>query len=153
MLMEVLTIRKIKVFNNQKGLTLIELLAVIIILAIIVAIAIPSISAIINNTRDKAILSDIASLLNNAELLIADDACGDDLICTYSNTNNELGFNSAKFSEGEVDFKLGKLPDDVKLRVNISKEQFKGRNAKEYADVVANSNVFTKKQLLELLGD
>ena len=38
--------------KNQKGLTLIELLAVIVILGIIAAIAIPSIGNIIQNTKN-----------------------------------------------------------------------------------------------------
>lgn len=42
------------VLGNEKGLTLVELLAVIVILAIIAAIAIPSIGGIINNTKTKA---------------------------------------------------------------------------------------------------
>jgi len=40
--------------GNEKGLTLIELLAVIVILAIIAAIAIPSIGGIINRTKKES---------------------------------------------------------------------------------------------------
>jgi len=40
--------------RNEKGLTLIELLAVIVILAIIAAIAIPSIGGIINRTKKES---------------------------------------------------------------------------------------------------
>lgn len=42
------------VLRNEKGLTLLELLAVIVILGIIAAIAIPSIGGIIKNSKDKA---------------------------------------------------------------------------------------------------
>ncbi|MEQ6355015.1 prepilin-type N-terminal cleavage/methylation domain-containing protein [Lysinibacillus sp. M3] len=66
-----------KLLKNQKGLTLIELLAVIVILAIIAAIAIPAIGNIINNSKDKAILSDAAGVLAGAKIAIADGACGD----------------------------------------------------------------------------
>ncbi|MEB2278404.1 prepilin-type N-terminal cleavage/methylation domain-containing protein [Lysinibacillus xylanilyticus] len=66
-----------KLLKNQKGLTLIELLAVIVILAIIAAIAIPAIGNIINNSKDKAILSDAAGILAGAKIAIADGACGD----------------------------------------------------------------------------
>jgi len=65
-----------KLLKNQKGLTLIELLAVIVILAIIAAIAIPAIGNIINNSRDKAHLSDAAGLLSGAKIAIADGSCG-----------------------------------------------------------------------------
>ena len=40
-----------KRLKNEKGLTLVELLAVIVILGIIAAIAIPSIGNIVENTR------------------------------------------------------------------------------------------------------
>lgn len=65
--------RRIK---NEKGLSLVELLAVIVILAIVAAIAIPAIGNIINNQRDKAILSDASSLLSGAKIAIVDGSCG-----------------------------------------------------------------------------
>ena len=66
-----------KLLKNQKGLTLIELLAVIVILAIIAAIAIPAIGNVISNSKDKQILSDAAGVLAGAKIAIADGACGD----------------------------------------------------------------------------
>ncbi|RIV13331.1 prepilin-type N-terminal cleavage/methylation domain-containing protein, partial [Priestia flexa] len=44
-----------KFLKNEKGLTLIELLAVIVILGIIAAIAIPSIGGIIQKSREDAV--------------------------------------------------------------------------------------------------
>ncbi len=41
-----------KRLNNEKGLTLVELLAVIVILGIIAAIAVPSIGGIIENSEN-----------------------------------------------------------------------------------------------------
>ncbi|MDD2490335.1 MAG: prepilin-type N-terminal cleavage/methylation domain-containing protein, partial [Bacilli bacterium] len=48
---------------KKKAFTLVELLAVIVILAIILAIAIPSISGIINNATKEAFLSDAKMVL------------------------------------------------------------------------------------------
>lgn len=57
--------------KNQKGMTLIELLAVIVILGIIAAIAIPSIGNIIQNSREDAVKADAISILNAAKLYVA----------------------------------------------------------------------------------
>lgn len=46
--------KKMRFTKNQKGMTLIELLAVIVILGVISAIAVPSVSSIISSTKTKA---------------------------------------------------------------------------------------------------
>jgi type IV pilus assembly protein PilA len=46
--------KKMKFSKNQKGLTLIELLAVIVILGVIAAIAVPAIGSTITNSKTKA---------------------------------------------------------------------------------------------------
>ncbi|RUL55206.1 type II secretion system protein [Lysinibacillus antri] len=61
--------------KNEKGLTLIELLAVVVILAIVAAIAVPSIGNIINNSRDKAILAEASNVLAAAKLAHIDNKC------------------------------------------------------------------------------
>lgn len=53
--------------KNEKGLTLIELLAVIVILGIIAAIAIPSIAGIIQNSKEDAVRADAITILNAAK--------------------------------------------------------------------------------------
>lgn len=58
--------------KEQKGLTLIELLAVIVILAIIAAIAIPAIGNIIENSRVGAIKSDALNIMSAGELYFVD---------------------------------------------------------------------------------
>ncbi len=62
-----------KLLKNEKGLTLIELLAVIVILAIISAIAVPAIGNIIENTRYNATKADAISVLNAANLYFTDE--------------------------------------------------------------------------------
>ena len=61
-----------KKLNNEKGMTLIELLAVIVIIAIIAAIAIPAISGIIENSRVGAIKSDAQNVISAGELYFTD---------------------------------------------------------------------------------
>lgn len=60
-----------KVMKNQKGMTLVELLAVIVILAIVTAIAVPSIGGIINNSKKSAHISNGLMVINAAKIGVA----------------------------------------------------------------------------------
>lgn len=62
------------ILKNQKGLTLIELLAVIVILAIVAAIAVPSIGNIIENSRVGAIKADAQNAMAGAQLYFTENA-------------------------------------------------------------------------------
>lgn len=59
--------------KEQKGLTLIELLAVIVILAIVAAIAIPAIGNIIENSRNGAVKSDYQNALAAANIYFTEN--------------------------------------------------------------------------------
>ncbi|MBA9025738.1 type II secretion system protein [Peribacillus huizhouensis] len=63
--------------NNQKGLTLVELLAVIVILGIIAAIAVPSIGNIIDNSKKDAHIANAQQLISSAKLAVA---ANDDIV-------------------------------------------------------------------------
>lgn len=60
--------------RNEKGLTLIELLAVIVILGIIAAIAIPSIGGLIENSRKDAHIANAQQMVNAARLAYTADS-------------------------------------------------------------------------------
>ncbi|WP_051556267.1 prepilin-type N-terminal cleavage/methylation domain-containing protein [Alkalihalobacterium bogoriense] len=64
-------VKAIKMVKDQRGLTLIELLAVIVILAIILAIAVPAIGSLISKTDDRATVSDAAQVIAAAKLYVA----------------------------------------------------------------------------------
>lgn len=68
MAMKWLMNKKMRFSKNQKGLTLVELLAVIVILGVIAAIAVPSIGGIINSSKAKADAQTILLIQDAAEL-------------------------------------------------------------------------------------
>ncbi|AOM82354.1 pilus assembly FimT family protein [Salisediminibacterium beveridgei] len=59
-----------KFLKNQKGLTLVELLAVIVILGIIAAIAVPAIANIIDNSRKDAQIANAEAMYDAARLAV-----------------------------------------------------------------------------------
>ena len=107
--------KKMKHMKNEKGLTLIELLAVIVILAIIAAIAIPAIGNIINNSRDKAVLSDVQAAISAAKIAIADGECtvnGTTTVCDETQLDN---FTSDKLTSYDIEVTNGIAKVDVVL--------------------------------------
>ncbi|MFD1736025.1 type II secretion system protein [Bacillus salitolerans] len=77
-----------KKWKEQAGLTLVELLAVIVILGIIAGIAVPSIGGIIENSKKDAHISNAIMLANAAKLANIDrSTAGSDSIYTITELN------------------------------------------------------------------
>ncbi|KFL44429.1 hypothetical protein CH76_01060 [Lysinibacillus sp. BF-4] len=97
-----------KLVKNEKGLTLVELLAVIVILAIVAAIAVPAIGNVIENSRYKAAKADAITVLNAANIYFTEKTVkdGDKVTIEALNTAGyleDLGtFGNADGEKGEV---------------------------------------------------
>lgn len=85
--------------KDQKGLTLIELLAVLVILGIVAAIAVPSILNIMDNSKEKAIKADAKLILNSAKLYVADNGIPDDKTISKSELETEYIADVLSFKE------------------------------------------------------
>ncbi len=135
-----------KLLKNQKGLTLIELLAVIVILAIVAAIAIPAIGNIINNSRDKAILSEASNILSGAKIAVTDNAC-QATANTCSNTELDPYFDGTLTSGDSVTWKDGANGEKT---YTIIYSKFS--NIKNTTKYEITNKTLTEANLLELLG-
>ncbi|WP_438448156.1 prepilin-type N-terminal cleavage/methylation domain-containing protein [Gorillibacterium sp. sgz5001074] len=95
-----------KLHKDEKGMTLIELLAVIVILAIIAAIAIPSISAIIRNSERSSQRANAHTVVDAARLAIASrgvSGIGADETATHANiTSPGTGGQTRKITLQEL---------------------------------------------------
>ena len=147
-----------KRIKNEKGLSLVELLAVIVILAIVAAIAVPSIGNIINNQRDKAILSEISGLVSASKIAFADGSCTrgtNDVVCTNaSGSTNQVDFAGTKITAGTVTFKDGKTdPANVIISDLTNTGTFKGKNATAFGNLLSTTNGFTEAALNTAMGN
>lgn len=64
----------LKTLRNKKGVTLVELLAVIVILGIIAAIAVPTIGGLIERQRENAAAAEWDNIKEAARLYIVDES-------------------------------------------------------------------------------
>ncbi|MBZ9534698.1 prepilin-type N-terminal cleavage/methylation domain-containing protein [Cytobacillus oceanisediminis] len=97
--------------KNEKGLTLIELLAVIVILGIIAAIAIPSISGIIQNSKEDAVRADAITILNAAK--------------NYAAANDVSNIEGGKITQAQIDNSYVNNLSIKNFSVDVSDNEFK----------------------------
>ena len=70
--------------RNNKGVTLVELLIVIVVMGIIAAFAIPAVGTIIENTQKDSILADALAIENAAKLYCSQTTCDSDQDLTWT---------------------------------------------------------------------
>ena len=81
--------KRFKLFANQKGMTLTELLAVIVILGIIAAIAIPSVNSIVSNTRKNTHIENARQLVSAAMRKVYNESINESKTFTLNELKDE----------------------------------------------------------------
>ena len=119
--------------QNKKGFTLVELLAVIVVLAIIMVIATTNVNKIIRRSRTNAFISSMNLAVKNAKKILISEG----------NLNSGLLKDSLDYSKDEYEYEVIKVTDGYIVRL-ISSTTGKFKNVdfdKEYDE---NNNLYFK---------
>ena len=134
---------------NNKAFTLVELLAVIIILAIILAIAIPRISSIIESDERSSFVSSSKLLIKAVQSKLLEDNNFD--ITTINKSNIKTLLNIPDDSYDYVSFKYD---TNGKVYINVKgRDKWDGLTTYgtyEYINIVNNENVVTDGLVMHL---
>ncbi len=123
--------------KKDQAFTLVELLAVIVILAIILAIAIPAITGLINNVTKNAFESDAKMILKAIEYKMLEDETYDPTTINESNILSELNISDDNYESLTVTIVDGKPYIEI-----IGKNKWAGLTACGfYNDMEAGADV------------
>lgn len=106
--------------KNNKGFTLVELLAVIVVLAIVMGLAAVAITGVLNNTRKSAFVADAKSFINGARSLVNADG-----------VNSMLGASTGNFAPSCVTASTKYIPlETIQLESGGIKSPYNNNYAK-----------------------
>lgn len=98
--------------KNNKGFTLVETIAVIIILGVVLSIAVPSITNVVKSTNKNRMISDAETFISEVKEYVESDTIGN----TPSDNKYKLGSIKTKLSESPY----GKTYNTTNSYVNIT---------------------------------
>ena len=87
-----------KLFKNKKGITLVELLAVLVILGIIAAIAVPTVNTLITNTRARADVESANSYVQAARLFALENLGENNTVVVTNGALEDYVSNNVEFT-------------------------------------------------------
>lgn len=139
-----------KRLKNEKGLTLIELLAVIVILAIIAAIAVPAIGSIISNSKDSAKLAAASNILAGAKIAATDNACTETagaIKCTQDDLKPFVENVKIPENESEAKYSAERTADGAWTVTYNGLKDFNSKKYKDNVDLESTSTAITEANL------
>ncbi|OHR71935.1 hypothetical protein HMPREF3291_23070 [Bacillus sp. HMSC76G11] len=116
-----------KMLKNERGLTLIELLAVVVILGIIAAIAVPAIGNVIANSKGNAVKSEVVNVFNSSKLYTS--ANGVPASGTLTATELDDNLENVNYLATGYSVKANVTPMTFSGSATIGKEKFTFLNA------------------------
>lgn len=110
---------------NKKGFTLVELLAVIVVLAILTGIAVPNVISTINNNKRRTFLMDAERMVAKAEYFLSSSRTDRN---TLSTPNASITYNLSRLNEKKEftsDPDGGTYQDGSFVKVTLSGGEYK----------------------------
>lgn len=89
--------------KHKKGFTLVELIAVIVVLAIILAITVPAITGVVRSSAMRAFESDAKLVLNAVKLKLLENPNLDPTTITQENINQSLGLTNENYADVKIE--------------------------------------------------
>lgn|SRR5574344_409049 len=93
--------------KNNKGFTLIEVLAVVIILGVLASISFPIVKNIINENRKKTFESSLDGIVRSVELYVTNSGITSNRTFSYDDINIKKEHD--KFVSGEISYVNGQI--------------------------------------------
>lgn len=108
--------------RNNKGVTLVELLIVIVVMGIIAAFAIPAVGNIISNTQKDAIVADAIAVENAAQLYCSSNTCASNEALSWADLKDFVDGVDGTYYEFDSVASAGDVTGDVTIATLTSGE-------------------------------
>lgn len=115
--------------KNSKGFTLVELLAMLVVLAVLMAVAVPNVNGILKNQRDNTLIEDAGRFIEQTKTAMTIDskigkpAAGECLVFTlqYVDFNKEIaeGANSKQYKRFDSIVVYTRVGNEYKYYVRL----------------------------------
>lgn len=110
----------LRALRNKKGVTLVELLAVVVILGIIAAIAVPTIGGLIARQQEKADVATLQNVVDSAKLYALAEEDNEFLLSALDSEYIDL----SDYKFGLTESKVGGTSDAIWVKVDGSDVTF-----------------------------